>query len=521
MSLPIHATRQRRGDVAPLVALILFAFLCRSVALWWTRPEFMGWFNHAPWYWVQTRGLLLDGALPFADLPLLFHAYAGLAGALTALGMDTDPAIIHAQRFLMCLAPALIAWPCWAVLREIHGDRPLGRAGWALVAMAAFLPLTFVHLPELLQKNMLGMLWLAGLMAASHRALASPRWAWAALGCFVLIALTHLGTLAVALLWLAAVAGAIGVARGAWVHLALLLFVGLAATALAATSLLAFDPAAMARVEALLTDGWRHSLLGSLFGPASMTRKTAILAGIVIPYGVLAWLAAASRATRAALPVADRVFWLANLLFVGLLLFPALEQEVLTRFVLFLPLPGLFLAGLHLAQAQRPRPVRWGVAAAGLGVLVMTAGEVANLLRPIPDKAAVAAELRELSAGESFTGRDLVIAPYAVAPLANWFLRVPATLVTRVQREDFTRYQRVFVLNSGFEPATRPGELKSVDTPAERYRAMRQAVPVSGRISPDPRFDQFRWYRLTRIPPGWRFDETGRWNGVDTNTEGD
>ena len=42
----------------------------------------MGWFNHAPWYWVQTRGLLQNGVLPFPDLPLLFHRYAGVAGPL-------------------------------------------------------------------------------------------------------------------------------------------------------------------------------------------------------------------------------------------------------------------------------------------------------------------------------------------------------------------------------------------------------------------------------------------------------
>ena len=94
-----------------------------------------------------------------------------------------------------------MAVPSWAVLRSIHDGRESGGAGWLLVALATFLPLTFAHLPELLQKNMLGLLLLALLMAASRAALRAPAWGLVVLLCFVLIALAHLGTLAVALLW--------------------------------------------------------------------------------------------------------------------------------------------------------------------------------------------------------------------------------------------------------------------------------------------------------------------------------
>jgi hypothetical protein len=82
MIIEVQERKSGRSSLVWLLLIMALAFLSRAAALWWTRPEFMGWFNHAPWYWVQTRGLLQNGVLPFPDLPLLFHRYAGVAGPL-------------------------------------------------------------------------------------------------------------------------------------------------------------------------------------------------------------------------------------------------------------------------------------------------------------------------------------------------------------------------------------------------------------------------------------------------------
>lgn len=531
-----------RVGATGLALVLLLAFLARAVALWWTRPEFMGWFNHAPWYWVQVRGLLETGALPFADLPLLFHLYSTAASGLVLLGVPQDAAVVHAQRFFMCLVPALVAWPCWAVLRRIFDGRPLGWAGWALVAVSAFLPLNFAHMPELLQKNALGVLLLAALMAACFTALVrmgagrsgTGRYAWLAMAvCLVLIALTHLGTLAAALLWLGALTGAVLADRkgdrqastmGRSVRGHAPAFIGTLAvgTLLCGLILKALDPASMGRIAAFVLEGWQDSPLGLAFGAGTAAADPRWLLAL-LPALALIGLALATRRARAAAEAPARMFWRGCLLFAMGLVLPCWSLEVLPRFVLFLPLPLLFVLGFHIAPGRRPRLARLAVAAALAACVALVAGETANLLRPVPDKAAVRAELAALDEALDLGPNDLVIAPYAVAPVANWFLGARSSLVTAVNREDFERYERVFVLNTGWEQATAPGELEHIVSEADRYRATRRAVPLPSAAEQGTpaetlrSFDayrQFAFHQLLEVPDNWRFDAGGRWSGV-------
>jgi hypothetical protein len=504
-----------RSGLAWLLSIMVLAFISRAVALWWTRPEFMGWFNHAPWYWVQTRGLIRDGVLPFADLPLLFQLYAGVADALTGLGLELPQAIVTAQRAVMCLVAALIAWPCWSVLRGIHVQQPLGWAGWLLVFLAAFMPLTFAHLPELLQKNMMGLLLLACLMAASYAALERSAWAVAGLVAFGLIAVTHLGTLAAATLWIIALAGAFAFNRRGAGRLAAVSLAAAAALSVAAAMLIRFDPGAVDRVTAFLGEGWRDSVLGMILRPGPTAQRFILALAVFATTALFVALVHAWRTARPSLSARDQVFWLANLLFLGLSLLPIHQVEVAVRLVLFLPLPLVFLLAYHGVHGRRDRFARAILVLAAAGTVMMVVGEVANLLRPVPDKAAVQAQLAALDERDRLSGEDLVIAPYAVAPVANWFLGARTSLVTSVQRDDLDRYGRVFVLNSGHELPTRPGDLDRVTTRADRYRVMRQAVPLPADLEPDPRFDEFRWYRLERMPPHWQFDDSGRWVGIE------
>jgi len=186
-----------------LVAIVCTGFAARAFAIWLCRPEFVGWFNHSYYYWVQVEGLLADGRLPHADLPFAFILYAGVASAFRLFGMETGPAVVNASRCVMSLAPALVAVPVYGLAKGIHRGLPLGPSRWTLVALSAFLPLTLAHVPELLQKNCLGLLFLAALMLATQAHLRTRSTA-SLIGCLIvyaLIAVTHIGTLAVALLF--------------------------------------------------------------------------------------------------------------------------------------------------------------------------------------------------------------------------------------------------------------------------------------------------------------------------------
>lgn len=504
--------RYRAWFILPLIVIV--AFLLRAALLWWTRPEFMGWFNHAPWYWVQTRELLDHGVLPFADLPLIFHVYAVLTSGLTTMGMDTTSAIVHAQRFCMSLIPALLALPVWQVMRLIHGERRLGWPGWLLVATAAFLPLNFSYMPELLQKNVLGLLLLAWLMQLSFRAMQRPGWLLLAGPVFGLIALTHLGTLTAAVLWLVALATAALVERQQPAQRMTLLGASLVALLLGGLSLRHFDPAALDRITDFLLSGWRNSALGGLFGPTTLVDIAGNLAVCALAFALPLCSLVGYRRVENHLVRPAKIFWMATSLFTGLLILPVFDLDVLPRFVLFLPLPLLFVMGFQLVYGRRERWSRFWVVAAAAGSLVMMLGEIADLLRPQPDKVVVLRELHRLKSTYRFTEQDLVLAPYAVGPQANWFLGSSAGVVTALNKDDANRYARIFILNTGWEQTTAVGDLQNVHSDADRYRAMRRAVPVPDGMVPEPGYAELRFYRLTKLPEDWVFDENGRWAGV-------
>lgn len=517
---PPH-TNSRGKALFWLLTIMACAFFSRAIFLWWTRPEFMGWFNHAPWYWVQTRGLLSEGQLPFGDLPLLFHIYAALSRLLMSMGLEMDSAIINAQRLVMCATPALLVVPCWWVIRKLHDQHPLGWAGWLLVVLAAFLPLTFAHMPELLQKNMLGLMLLATLMAASYAALDRPAWGFFGLLVFALITLTHLGTLATAALWILAMTIAVALTSNKKRRPLAWLAIALACLALAFVLWPLFDPDTTDRIRVFILEGWRRSLAGSLFSPSPMLHPGLVLALLALMAGLLGALFYAWFRGAAGRHGHHGTFWLANLIFIALLVLPTYDHEVAVRFILYLPLPLLFVLAFQLRRGRPPWVGRTLTLLAAAAMLLLTVGEVANLFRPVPDKTQVQSQLAALKQREQLTDQDLIIAPYAVAPVANWFLGTDSTLVTHFQRSDFDNYHRVAVLNSGRELPAGDGDMESVRTTAERYAAMRQAVPLPPGLSPDPAFDQFRYIPLEEIPATWRFDAAGRWAGTQAVTSMD
>jgi len=506
-----------------LASIVGVAIVGRALRIWLTRPEYVGWFNHSYYYWVQTRGLLLHGELPYADMPLIFYLYALLAGALQVFGMDLEPAVINASRFCMSLVPALIAIPAYCTLRRINGDQALTASLWILVGIAAFLPLTTAHMPELLQKNTLGLLLLFTLSHVAYVFLQERSGNYLALAALLVlaIALTHLGTLAVTIVFAVALAIATTWEAGTRrepIKTALILVVMIAASA---AMLSAIDPDALARVVRYLQSSLPNSLLGKLVSGAIRQDGLLLITGILVPAALAFVLLRSYNRHRALLTAADRVFWLSQILLACLLLAPVIDLEVMPRFLLFLPLPAIVIVAFHLRMHQQKWLNRIAVAAAAIGALVMVVGDVTGVLMRYPDKAQTHAELDDMRDRFDLGHGDLVLTPYGGNTICNWFLGTRAGLITAFNRDDIQKYARVFVLNPRDAQVLGDAADRIVDdritftTERQKYEAMRLNVPVAGRVPNMINYRFVNFYRLDAVPDDWLFDDTGTWIGAD------
>ena len=104
-----------------LILIILPSVLIRIYTLWIGKPEFSGWLNHTYYYFVQVRGLLEQGSLPYADMPFLFLLYAVAAKIISAAGIDMNTAIVSSTRIFMCIIPSLIPISIYKIVKILNG----------------------------------------------------------------------------------------------------------------------------------------------------------------------------------------------------------------------------------------------------------------------------------------------------------------------------------------------------------------------------------------------------------------
>lgn len=501
--------------------IVAGAFAARAIAIWVFRPEFVGWFNHCYYYWVQVRGILETGQLPYADLPLLFYFYAGVASLFELFGMEMPSAIVNSSRLVMSIVPALIAIPIYLLIRRMQGSKPLIGRQWLLVAIAAFLPLTFAHMPELLQKNTLGMLLLSGLMFATYVLLQSRTISWliAVLSLFVLVALTHLGTLAVALLFAASLLAAFTHTGSGSRHIIATSLVVVGLTTVAITIVYTLDAEACARILRYAITSVPNSLLGSLYSSGSSAEKLMFLAAIGLPLLLLFVLLRTYKRNCETLPLADRIFWLGNVLLAYALVLPVFDLSVVPRLVLFMPLPLLIVTAYHLQYHKAKLSNRLVPGLASLGVVAMLFGESMNLLMLYPDKDEIHTELLQLRQQYQLSKDDLVLTQYGVNPIGNWFLGTRSGLITAFDKKDWGSYRRIFVLDPNeFQPGTTQASSPDVGkviylTEAEKYSAMRQRIPLPPQLAPLTDSKHLAFYELHAIPENWLFNAAGNWIG--------
>ena len=495
----------RLTDGRRLGLIVLAGFIARLFTLWIGRAEFTGWFNHTYYYFVEVRGLLDHGRLPYPDMPLLFHLDALVARLLIAVGMEQPAAIVAATRFWMCLLPALISVPAFAIVRTLNDRAPLRPAQWLLVACSSFLPLTLRHMPEIMQKNLFGLLLLAVLVRLSQRWLRRPSGRDVALAglLLLLIVAAHFGTFAAAVLYgVALLLADAAVHRTARRTGALAL--GLLASGGAALALIrTFDAKRFGRILEYLDGSMERSLVAAL-GSAGRERTEVLasLAALLALYALLFFCFRAYTRRGAALPAGERVFWLTNILFPALLLLPIVDERLMSRMVLFLSLPLLVIVA-HLERHSLAGPWRRkaGLTLIAVAVVALACGEIVSSRVSNANHAAVLADLEALRARQFFHAGDLILAKTGAEHIANWFFEVEAGVITSLSLADFEKYSEIYVLNpiegeldfTGLEGITATRE-------TDRYLFMRRSIPRPPEIEPLFESENLELFRLDEPP---------------------
>ncbi|MCF8353833.1 MAG: hypothetical protein K9H48_05230, partial [Melioribacteraceae bacterium] len=185
-----------------LTLIISFALLARVIALRDPSHQFFGWLNHVYYYFVQVRELMDSGNLAFNDLPLLFYIYSALAYFLELFGFARETSIIYSTRIYMTVIPVLIPILVYLIVVRLNDREIPSRNQLLLIFCSGFLPLSLLHMPEYLQKNMFGILLLIGFIYYSYKFLSvKTKKDGLILIIFILfITLSHFGTLAALLM---------------------------------------------------------------------------------------------------------------------------------------------------------------------------------------------------------------------------------------------------------------------------------------------------------------------------------
>jgi len=449
MSATAEPRRARIPIVVAVAAIAALAALARAAVDFATPlvPKVKG-----AYYLVQVRALLEGGRLAFADFPFVFLLEAGLAKMLAGIGVgggSVEAAIVAAVKLVDVVLPALAAVPVAVIALRLRA--PGDERRWPALVAAAVATLSYapVVMTGDLQKNALGMLAMAALVAAGHAALArGGAWRWAAaVAALAVTGLAHAGAFAAAAAY-AVIAGCIAVAvsrPGRWRAVLAAAAIAAGAIALLAAVLWATDRSRFARFAGVLLDPrslFRRPMLVAVFdgtvGPLDLAN--ALLASAVGALGLAMIVRRWS-----ALPGTTRAIVGASSLLALLLGSPLVGADWAERFTLMAYLPASVALAFVLAHTRRRSIARAtaGVArAACAAALALTLGPLG---RPSIDPTSVP-ELQGASALIARPTRTLVIARHGLEWWAAWFLRTRVAQEFDLEPSVWDEYDEVFCL---------------------------------------------------------------------------
>ncbi len=499
-----------------LLGIVAAAILTRVFLIWVWRPEFVGWFNHTYYYYVQLKGLLANGSLPFNDMPILFYIYWVFGKLLMLFGMELNDAVVNSTRLVMCIVPSLIPLAVYSTIKSVTERNKINRNEWIIIFLSGFLPLTLVHVPEFSQKNALGFLLLFALMLYSFKLFTYPNTKNVLITLILTtaIVLSHFGTTAVMLLY------ALSFLLAYWfvykdsksiIKLVAILSV---TAGLSVAIVKIFDPQRFNRIFFYLTESINNSFVADIISAdATMNDKIMSAAVVLIPVIIFSGLIILYKRNSENISVENKLFWLSNIVFSYLLLLPVYDKLLFGRFALYLSIPVLFLLFFHINYVFKKTWLKNSLLIlASTGTIAVGLGEVMSLKFHNRNKDQIFADLMQLKERHVITRDDLVLTKNGAEHICNWFLDVKAGLITSLNKVDFNNYNNIYVLNpiqgslnfEGIENTTAENE-------TDRYRFMMRNIPKPDGVESLYESKYIQFYKLERPPTEWLYDEQGNW----------
>jgi hypothetical protein len=498
--------------------IILIAFLARVFIIWLGRPEFIGWFNHTYYYFVQVKGILTKGSLPFEDMPFLFYLYALTAKLLMIFGMDLNAAVVNGSRFWMCLIPALIPVPVYYFLKNNLKIDQLKWLHWLLIAASGFLPLSLTHLTETSQKNMLGMLLLAILFYQVFLFLKnrSNKRFYALAGTLFLIILTHFGTAIVTLLFALSLFLSFYILKKDRKNDMRLLLPGFSILAIALISFYLIDADRFYRIFFYLSEGWKSSFLGAIFlDDLDGNRLVFNVLGILIPAGLAFLFYRFFKNIKERMPQEEQVFFLGIVIFFYLLLLPFYDQLLFARLVLFESIVVLIILIFILKYSHWKPWLKNAIAISSFGIcLLLAIGEGTSLKIFQGRNEVIFKDLLSLKDSVPLSDNDLILTKNGAEHISNWFLHTKSALITSFKKSDFKNFQNIYIMNPiegrlNFEGM----DGKTASNEKDKYLFMMRNIPIPNEAQSVFESDFMTLHKISNPPTEWLYDEEGNWMG--------
>ncbi|MEZ5056906.1 MAG: hypothetical protein R2879_07675 [Saprospiraceae bacterium] len=498
--------------------IILIAFLARVFIIWVGRPEFIGWFNHTYYYFVQVKGILTNGNLAFDDMPFLFYLYALTAKLLMIFGMDLNAAVVDGSRFWMCLIPALIPVPVYYFLKNNLKIDQLKWQHWLLIAASGFLPLSLTHLTETSQKNMLGMLLLAILFYQVFLFLKnrSNQRFYALAGTLFIIILSHFGTAIVSLIFGCSLLLSYFILNKEEKKSSRILMWGIPFIAIALISFYFMDEERFYRIFFYLSEGWKSSFLGAIFlKDLDGNGLVFNLLGILIPACLTLLFYRIFKSIKERMPHEEQIFFLGMILFFYFLLLPFYDQLLFARFALFESIVVLIILIFILKYSHWKQWLKNAIAISSFGIcLLLAIGEGTSLKIFQGRNEAIFEDLLSLKNSVPLSENDLILTKNGAEHISNWFLHTKSALITSFKKSDFKNYQNIYILNPIEGSLNFEGiEGKTTSNEKDKYLFMMRNIPIPENAQSVFESDLMTLHKISNAPTEWLYDEDGNWMG--------
>jgi hypothetical protein len=515
----MHFNKTNKKEYLLLLSIVCIAIVFRLLAIWVWRPEFVGWFSHTYYYYVQVQGILQNGSLQYADMPFLFYFYSFFAKILILFGLETKLAIITSTRIIMAITPAFLAFPVFFLIKSINRGKELSKPHWILLIISVILPFSIAHMPEILQKNMFGLVLFTILQISLYRLLKDfniPVFICVLL-ITTLIFLTHIGTFAVASLLFIALTFSYFINEGFSRRTISLSLSTLTFISISISIIYYLDFSRFERIFYYLIQSLSNSQIGKLFTTGNFSERLPFFGAIIFSTLLFFLLIRVYQKYRTSLAKTDRIFFLTNILLMYFLMFPFIDVDLTVRFILFISIPILIIQ-IYLLKCLE---VRWLInSMVGVFILVcliMATGETMGIIMRHENNLQIEKDIKAIQNKELFKPNDFIITNYGVNPLCNWFFETKSGLITSLEKKDFDKFDKIYILtpSSGQMSPDQREEIsgKIIKTESDKYQIMRSNVLIPNNAKSLIINDNFEIFEIDSPPENWIFDSNGKWIG--------